>query len=148
MEIVQVESFIVQGLHIRTCNEIEMNPDTAKIPQHVQFVDSNVGIDYKSGARAYSVYYNYESDVTGDFDILMGSNEVSSSEVALTSVEIVAGQYLKFESEGEFPEAVINAWKSVWVYFSSSNCEHIRSYSTDFEHYENANKVSVYIALK
>ncbi|WGK83058.1 GyrI-like domain-containing protein [Vibrio aestuarianus] len=148
MEVVEVKGFEIQGLILRTRNEIEMNPETANIPKHVEYVDSNLVIDYQSGARAYSVYCNYESDVNGYFDVLMGSTEVSSSNIELSSVSVVSGSYLKFESEGEFPNAVIAAWQSVWSYFSSPNCEHERAYTTDFEHYESASKVSVYIALK
>ncbi|MBE4245335.1 GyrI-like domain-containing protein [Vibrio parahaemolyticus] len=148
MEVVEVKGFEIQGLTLRTRNEIEMNPETANIPKHVEYVDSNVVIDYQSGARAYSVYCNYESDVNGYFDVLMGSNEVSSSNVELSSVSVLSGSYLKFESEGEFPAAVIAAWQSVWSYFGSQSCKHERAYTTDFEHYESASKVSVYIALK
>jgi predicted transcriptional regulator YdeE len=148
LEIVQVENLEIQGLRLRTCNADEMNPATAKIPEHVVFVDSNIVINYPSGARAYSVYFNYESDVNGNFDVLMGSNEVASSKVALDTVTIHQGTYLKFTSEGNFPEAVIKAWQSIWTYFNSPDCEHVRAYTTDFEHYENANKVSVYVAIK
>ncbi|EOW0803430.1 GyrI-like domain-containing protein [Vibrio vulnificus] len=148
MEVVEVKGFEIQGLALRTRNEIEMNPETANIPKHVEYVDSNVVIDYQSGARAYSVYCNYESDVNGYFDVLMGSDKVSSSNVELSSVSVLSGSYLKFEAEGEFPAAVIAAWQSVWSYFSSQSCEHERAYTTDFEHYESASKVSVYIALK
>ncbi|CAG9296469.1 GyrI-like domain-containing protein [Celerinatantimonas diazotrophica] len=148
METVQIKNFVVKGLAIRTSNEVEMNPETAMIAQHVQYVDANLVIDHQSGAQAYSVYYNYESDVNGQFDILMGSTEVSSSKVDLTSVEVVAGSYIKFESEGEFPSAIISAWQAVWTYFNSPDCEHSRAYTTDFEHYESSSKVSVYIALK
>ncbi|EPN9968764.1 GyrI-like domain-containing protein [Vibrio vulnificus] len=112
MEVVEVKGFEIQGLILRTRNEIEMNPETANIPKHVEYVDSNLVIDYQSGARAYSVYCNYESDVNGSFDVLMGSNEVSSSNLELSSVSVVSGSYLKFESEGEFPTAVIAAWQS------------------------------------
>lgn len=75
MEVVEVKGFEIQGLVLRTRNEIEMNPETANIPKHVEYVDSNLVINYQSGARAYSVYYNYESDVDGYFDVLMGANE-------------------------------------------------------------------------
>ncbi|EPW6817893.1 GyrI-like domain-containing protein [Vibrio parahaemolyticus] len=132
MEVVEVKGFEIQGLALRTRNEIEMNPETANIPKHVEYVDTNVVIDYQSGARAYSVYCNYESDVNGYFDVLMGSDEISSSNVELSSVSVLSGSYQKFESEGEFPAAVIAAWQSVWSYFSSQSCEHERAYTTDF----------------
>ncbi|HIF9194989.1 TPA: GyrI-like domain-containing protein [Photobacterium damselae] len=148
MEVVDVKGFEIQGLILRTSNEIEMNPETANIPKHVEYVDANLVIDYQSGARIYSVYCNYESDVNGHFDVLMGSNEILSSNVELSSVSVLSGSYLKFESEGEFPAAVISAWQSIWSYFVSPNCEHERAYTTDFEHYESASKVSVYIALR
>ena len=80
--------------------------------------------------------------------MLMGSKEVSSSKVPLVSVEVKAGKYLRFQSEGVVPECVINAWQEVWAYFSNENCSHARAYTTDFELYESPTKVNVYSALK
>lgn len=148
IDTVSVESFKVEGLPLRTCNANEFNPDTASIPQHVQYVDENVEIDYSSGARAYSVYCHYESDVNGFYDIIMGSNEVASTKLPLTSIDIQAGNYLKFTSSGEFPGAIIEAWTAVWNYFNQANSPHTRAYTTDFEHYEGPNTVSIYVALK
>ena len=148
VEELQVEKFTVEGLAVRTCNEHEMNPNTAKIGAHVAYVDSNVEIDYKSGSHAYSVYSNYESDANGFYDVLMGSNKVASSKVPLASVEVKAGKYLRFDSEGAVPECVISAWQEVWAYFGSQNCLHTRAFTTDFELYESPTKVSIYIALK
>lgn len=148
MDIVNVEGFTVQGLRLRTQNALEMDPSTATIPAHVALVDANITIDYRSGARPYSVYCEYESDVNGEFDVVMGSNNIAASKLPLESVEIQAGQYMKFTKEGEFPDAIIQAWQEVWQYFSASPAEHSRAYTTDFEHYEGPNKVSVYIALK
>ncbi len=48
MEVVEVKGFEIQGLALRTRNEIEMNPETANIPKHVEYVDTNVVIDYQS----------------------------------------------------------------------------------------------------
>ncbi|HFD4087139.1 hypothetical protein [Vibrio parahaemolyticus] len=42
MEVVEVKGFEIQGLILRTRNEIEMNPETANIPKHVEYVDSNL----------------------------------------------------------------------------------------------------------
>lgn len=148
MEIVNRDAFIVQGLRLRTSNHVEMNPSTAKIPAHVALVDANITIDYRSGARPFSVYCNYESDVNGEFDVIMGGNDIASSRLPLESVIVIAGRYLKFSQEGEFPQAIISAWQEVWRYFDSEQTDHVRAYSTDFEHYEGPTKVSVYIALK
>jgi len=148
LEQVKVAKKEIRGLTLRTCNADEMNPQRAKIPAHVAYVDANVHIDYAAGARAYSVYFNYASDVNGEFDVLMGSDQVAEAKAPLQSVTIEPGSYLKFTAQGDFPAAVIEAWQSVWRYFSAEECEHTRAYTTDFEHYENANTVSVYIALR
>ncbi|WP_237156777.1 GyrI-like domain-containing protein [Photobacterium leiognathi] len=148
MEKVQIETFTVYGLTLRTANSLEMNPETANIPKHVQLVDSNIEIDYLSDARAYSVYTNYESDVNGFYDLLMGSTEIASAKRKLQSIDVVAGEYLKFDAEGEFPDAIIRAWQTAWAYFSSQDCKHSRAYTTDFEYYQSTNQVSVFIALK
>ncbi len=148
MEEVNLDSFVIKGLSLTTCNKLEMDPVTAQIPGHVLLVEANVEIDYQAGARAYSVYTNYESDETGTFDVVMGAVDVASASLPLAEIKVAAGRYLKFESEGEFPDAVISAWQSVWSYFSAPNCKHSRAFTTDFEHYESASKVCVYIALR
>ena len=147
MDVVSVEAKTIKGLKIRTRNQDEMNRDTAQIPAFVQKVDQLVTIDYPAGARAYSVYFNYESDVNGAYDLLMGSDNVAASEVALESITIQAGHYLKFSGQGEFPQAIIDTWQRVWAYFTSDACQHTRRYTTDFEYYEGPDAVSIYIAI-
>ncbi|MBV7317418.1 GyrI-like domain-containing protein [Shewanella sp. NIFS-20-20] len=78
----------------------------------------------------------------------MGSTQVLSSNAPLQTVTVAPGRYLRFESVGEFPDAVIKAWQTVWQYFVSPTCRHTRAYTTDFECYESADKVAVFIALK
>ena len=148
MELVHVEGKTIEGLRLRTSNAREMNPATAKIPDFVAHVDQNLAIDYQHGARAWSVYFNYESDVNGDYDILMGSDNVASSKLPLERVDIETGNYLKFVGTGAFPKAIIETWQRVWAYFSRADCQHQRRYTTDFEFYDGPTQVSIYIAIE
>ncbi len=148
MEIIHIEGKKIEGLRLRTSNVQEMNPNTAKIPDFVAHVDSNLTIDYKQGSRAWSIYYNYESDANGEYDVLMGSDNVVSSNLSLESVVIESGSYLKFVGTGEFPKAIIETWQRVWSYFSNINCSNKRRFTTDFEFYDGPKKVSIYIAIE
>jgi len=148
MEIVHVEGKKIEGLRLRTSNAQEMNPKTAKIPDFVAHVDKNLTIDYKQGSRAWSIYYNYESDEKGEYDVLMGSDGVASSKLPMENVVIESGSYLKFVGSGEFPKAIIDTWQKVWSHFSNDNCPHKRRFTTDFEFYDGPEKVSIYIALE
>ena len=44
------------------------------------------------------------------------------------------------------PKVVIDTWKDIWEYFSTSDAE--RKYSTDFELYKSEDEVEIYIAIK
>jgi predicted transcriptional regulator YdeE len=147
MTLVNIDSKNISGLVLRTSNSIECHPDTARIAQFVQEVEREITINYREGRRAYSVYHHYESDVDGEFDILMGSDEIESSNQPLKTVTIEAGNYLEFEAEGDMPEMVIELWGQIWAYFAADSCQHQRLYTTDFEYYKSANQVSVFIAV-
>ncbi|MCC6138128.1 MAG: GyrI-like domain-containing protein, partial [Bdellovibrionaceae bacterium] len=108
----------------------------------------NVSKNLQSNSVVYGVYYNYESDMNGEFDVLAGSDLVDSSPgQKLDDVTLKEGRYLVFSQEGEMPQAVIDGWVQVWQYFSSKECIHKRSYATDFEIYKNKNQVDIYIGV-
>jgi len=97
----------------------------------------------------YGAYYDYESNYTGDFSVLVGTEkDTVKTSTPLEGVTIPAGDYLLFSKEGDMPQAVIDAWGEIWQYFSDSSCSHQRAYTVDFEHYTSDKKVDVYIAIK
>ncbi len=147
MELVEVDPFTVHGLTLRTCSSQETDPNHSAIRQHVALVDANVQIDYRSGARAYSVYSNYQAKDSGYFNVLMGSTLIASAKLPLDSVHISGGQYLRFSATGAFPETIINTWQTIWDYFKSPQCCYQRAFTTDFEFYQSANSVQIFIAL-
>jgi len=151
MQIINVtKNKTIYGLSVRTSNTEEMDPDNAKLGQLWHRFDQEVDVDYQNGERVYGVYYQYESDVTGKFDVLAGSEKFASQ---LKSVVIPSGRYLMFSeraltnTEAARIEAVIACWGAVWTYFNDQNSEFKRAYQVDYEHYENEQDINVYISV-
>lgn len=143
------DSIICQGICVRTNNENEMNPSTAKIGELWDNFYQNVMPTVADSPQLYGLYYNYASDVNGDFDVMAAvSNALANTDnLTLTSTTIPAGNYLVFTQQGKMPQAVITAWQQVWAYFTNANCQHTRKYSVDFEKYVAEDIVEVYIAV-
>jgi predicted transcriptional regulator YdeE len=149
MKVVRFDEKKIVGIKIRTKNSNEMNPETAKIGKLWDSFIPSVTPHMSQNSQVYGVYYNYESDMNGEFDVLAGANDlVVEPQLKLDDISIAGGNYLVFSSKGSMPQAVIEAWVLVWNYFSSNDCNHTRTYKTDFEHYKTQNEVDVYIGIQ
>ena len=149
MKIVSFDGMEIEGLSVRTTNEIEFNSDTPKIANLYQAFDEKVSVDYKKGYRAYGVYFDYESDASGEFSVLAGSNQMSEPvNPHLEKVSLQQGRYMIFNGKGKMPEVVINTWSEVWDYFEREAVDYKRAFTTDFEYYKSENEVDIYIAIK
>lgn len=150
MNIAEVGEKAIYGIQIRTTNANEMNPETAKIVATWQKFDNEIFVDYAGGERVYGVYYNYESDVNGEYDLLAGREKESD---ALAKVIISAGKYLVFEAKAQASDdnariqAVIETWQKVWEYFRDEGSEFKRAYNTDFEYYKSQSDIDIYISI-
>ena len=149
MEVKYLSSPIeIQGFSVVTNNHTEFSPQ-GKIPALWQRFDTAIPVDYKAGERVYGVYFNYESDHTGDFTVLAGFNGKSVPErIAVEHITIPSGKYLVFSKYGDMPQIAIDAWQDIWRYFSQENTEYERAFTVDFEHYVNGNHIDVYMAIK
>jgi predicted transcriptional regulator YdeE len=151
MRVEEIQEKIIYGIATRTKNVDEMNPQTAKIAPTWQEFDRTVDVDYKGGERVYGVYYNYEADANGEFDVLAG---YENSNAALESVKIEKGKYLLFHkayeenSDAARVEAIIETWGKIWEYFLDENSQYKRAYKTDFEYYKNQNEIEIYISIE
>jgi len=149
-QIQNISSFQVSGLQVRTRNTNETDPSTARIgamwgeffARQLAETLPNKAVD----AKIYGVYSNYESDASGEFDVMAGA-AVSAVPDDFATVSIKAGKYLVFACEGEMPMAVIQGWGKVWSYFNS-NAEYERCYQTDFEEYQGPQQAAIYIGIK
>ena len=150
MRVEEIEEKLIYGISTRTKNSNEMNPETAKIGAIWQKFDSIVEVNYKDGEKVYGIYYNFESDANGEFDVLAGS-ETSSDK--LETVKIEKGKYLVFNKTFEKTDdntriqAIIETWGKIWEYFSNENSQYKRIYKTDFEYYKGQNEIEIYISI-
>ncbi len=121
MKTAEIEEKVIYGISVRTTNANEMNPETAKIGKTWQKFDSEVAVDYQNGERVYGVYFNYESDANGAFDVLAGCEKGNNS---LDNAIIQKGKYLIFEAKAKTKDdnariqAVIETWEKIWQYFN------------------------------
>ncbi len=149
MKVVDIEEKTIVGISTRTTNANEMNPETASIGKAWQKFDKEVTVDYQNGERVYGVYYNYESDANGEFDVLAGSENNHLQD----KVTIKKGKYLLFEGKAKTSDdsariqAVINTWGIIWEYFAKENSEYKRAYQADFEHYKSQTEIDIYISI-
>ena len=147
MFVTDISKKTIKGIKVRTKNADEMSPDTSKISGLWQRFYTDVAPHLGKEASVLGVYCNYESDFTGEFDVVAGSDELEG-DVAYDSVTIQAGRYLVFEGSGSMPQAVIETWSRIWEYFSSSEPGYIRAYTTDFELYKSDSEIQIFIAIK
>ena len=143
---VEVHSKTIIGLQVRTKNTEELNPETQKIaPLWGRFFHEMLPT-LGEGATVYGVYHNYESDATGEFDVLVGADALAVT-AEMKSVELQAGKYLMFPVKGELPQAIIDTWMQIWAYFEDPSIDEKRAYEMDFELYKSADEVEIYIGV-
>ncbi len=149
MKLVEIDEKRIIGLSTRTTNAKEMNPATGRIGPLWKEFDDKVEVDYKNGNRVYGVYFDYESDASGEYSILAGTDQLdASSSAKLEKIVIPSGKYLVFTATGDIPRIVFDTWGRVWEYFSKKDAQYERLYTTDFEYYVNQKEIEVYIAVK
>ena len=151
MRVEEVEEKSIYGISTRTRNSNEMNPETAKIGAIWQKFDSIVEVNYKDGERVYGVYYDFESDANGEFNVLAGHETPNDK---LDTIKIEKGKYLVFNKTFEETDdntriqAIIETWGKIWEYFSNESSQYKRAYKTDFEYYKNQNEIEIYISIQ
>ncbi|MCL2914261.1 GyrI-like domain-containing protein [Shewanella corallii] len=150
MDVQSLGPLTITGLKTRTTNVNETNPQTAAIKPLWERFFMLAGQQMAPSDTFYGIYTHYESDVNGEYDLIVGSPSLSSSfaEDSVTH-EIPQGRYLVFSASGEMPQTVITLWQQIWQYFSEADCPHTRAYTSDFESYVmNESRVDIAIALK
>ncbi|WP_392588449.1 GyrI-like domain-containing protein [Serratia ureilytica] len=133
--VVQLPGFYVAGQTVRTTNQDETRPETAKIPALWSdfFADSPT-------LPVYGVYANYASDASGPFDVTAGCE-------AKSGLHIQPSRYLVFQARGAMPAAVIAGWQAIWTYFEQ-HPEIERRFLTDFEAYTGPEAVDIHIGCR
>jgi predicted transcriptional regulator YdeE len=129
----QMESFYVTGLFIRTSNE--NGAAAAAIPPLWQkFLSENAmaQIPGKTSSDIYCVYTQYEKDYTLPYTVLLGCRVEEAAPIpeGFKKIVINAGNYTVFTAKGKLHEGIVyQAWMEIW------NSTAKRIYTTDFEVY-------------
>jgi len=148
-ELVVQPEIKLMGLSVRTRNQDEFNPETAKIGKLFgQFLSQNISNQIphrKNPGVIFSTYTNYESDYQGAYTYFIGEEvsdfgNISNTPEGLEKLMIPASRYLKFTtSPGKLPDIVISAWQEIWGMAESQYLKNInleRIYQADFEIYD------------
>ena len=153
MEKVKIKAFKVIGISVKTTNENRKSAeDLGKLWN--QFYSENIPslIPNKESDEIYSIYTDYESDYKGKYTSIIGLKVNSLNQIpnGLIGREINKGNYQKFVTKGQMPNAVMETWKEIWTKDDELN----RKYTTDFEVYgqkaQNGDnsEVEIYIATE
>jgi len=147
----------IAGICVTTTNAQEADPKCARLGElWGHFFEGGMMSAIPSqvpGSGIYGVYSHYTSDSKGEFDVTAGVEiqSVPPSPQPYNEIQIEAGEYLLFETQGELQQAVLETWQRIWDYFLPQNSAHLpfrRRYSTDFEFYQSDDQVDIYIGVK
>lgn len=148
-KVVNFDGCKVVGFSTRTTNEQEIKPEGGKISSLWQRFHSEIPVENHNYQQVYGVYYDYESDANGEFNVLAGYAPQNDNSVdGREKVSLPAGKYLVFEAEGEMPQVIMQCWSQVWEYFSAESPTFERSYLCDFEFYQDSTSVAIHIGVK
>jgi predicted transcriptional regulator YdeE len=97
----------------------------------------------------FAVYSDYESDGTGEFAYMIGSEVTTADKIpaGLAVVRIPAQTYAVFTATGPMPDALLGVWMSIW------GTKLPRAYTVDFEQYDarftrpKGKEADVYVAV-
>jgi len=142
---------IVMGIKRRTSNADGRS--VADIPACWQeFMTKNMAAKITNRTKTpafFAVYSEYDSDWTGEYSYLIGS-EVSKADIVpegLAVTRIPAQTYALFKAAGPMPDAILEVWMSIW------GSKLPRAYTCDFEQYDarftrpENKEIDVYIAI-
>ncbi|MEC0242187.1 GyrI-like domain-containing protein [Paenibacillus dokdonensis] len=130
---------VLTGISIRTSNQRELSGE-GQIPSLWERY-------FQSGQQSrtdlihphllYALYTDYESDVNGEYTLLLGHEQdhLLSAEDTASTAYIPEADYIKFTTEkGPMGQVVPQLWQEIWDYFQNSEYE--RTYTGDFELYD------------
>ncbi len=118
---------VIYGNKIRTSNE-DINVFSKEWEEFLK---------NKSEGDIYAVYSNYESNHTGSFDFMIGTEEKSGQH----SITIPNGEYYMWEVESNDLNGVGEAWYEIW------QSDLPRAFATDFEVYKRDGSIVIYLSI-
>lgn len=123
----KVKTKVIYGNKVRTNN----HDSSIFSKKWEEFLQNKVNGDI------YAIYGNYESDFTGDFDFMIGTEENTGED----SFTIANGEYYIWEVKSKDPSGVGQAWREIW------ESDLPRAYKTDFEVYKTNGSIAIYLSI-
>lgn len=141
-ELVNKPEIKLMGLSVRTNNQNEMNPQTARIrPLVDKFYRENIAAkipERKHPGVTLVAYTDYDSDEFGNYSYYIGEETLSLDKVpeGLKTLTIPKSHYQKFTTPtGIIPEVIISAWQKIWQ-MTAVELGGKRAYGVDLEVYD------------
>jgi predicted transcriptional regulator YdeE len=162
-ESVKLGDIKLVGISVRTKNQDEFNPETARIGKTFgQFLSQKLGDKIqnpKNPGVLFSVYTNYESNEHGEYTYFLGEEVTHFDDLAILNnglkcLTISAAKYQKFTTEsGPLPGVVVQGWMEIFK-MTPKDFGGDRAYQADFEIYDHRAMnpldavVDIYIGVK
>jgi len=147
----QQKGFKIIGISIETSNQ---NGEASEAIGSLwgQFISENMleTIPNQLDSDILCIYTDYESDYKGKYTCILGLKVSSLNHIpeGLVGREFQGGNFQSFLAKGSLPEAIVDAWHSIWNQDETLD----RSYTYDYEVYDyrsrlgEESEVDIYIA--
>lgn len=136
------EKIMLMGMKVRTNNQAELDPKTAKLFPCVQkYFHQNIAAwipNRLHPGTTYCAYTDYASDHEGDYTYFIGEEVSSMAGIpdTLEALIIPLQTYAKFTNgPGSMPDVIKKPWQQIWQ-MSPKELGGKRSFRTDFEIYD------------
>ncbi|WP_300662953.1 GyrI-like domain-containing protein [Fluviicola sp.] len=131
MEKVNLESFKVIGISVRTTNE-NNRAATEIADLWGRFMTEGVmeAIPNKMDNTVYSIYTEYESDHTKPYTTILGCKVENLDKIpaGMIGKSVAGGSYVKFSAKGDLVQGlIVNKWGEIW------EMDLNRAFTADFE---------------
>lgn len=131
-------AFDVIGIGIRTTNQDAATQGTIGMLWQQFFVESiGAAIPNKIDNNLIAVYYDFEHDRHGEYNLVIGARVSSIEEIpaGMIAVRVPAQQRIIFTSKvGLRGEVVVELWNDIWTLEDNGSLN--RAYSADYEIYD------------
>jgi predicted transcriptional regulator YdeE len=124
--------FTIVGLAVRTSNKDgQSKNDLTHLWTKFMGENTMAQIPHKISEELYCVYTDYETDWKGPYTCFLGCKVSSILGIpnGFAHKTIPSTKYLKFESIGKLPDAVLATWDGIW------KTDLNRAYIADFDVY-------------
>ncbi|MNW29003.1 putative zinc ribbon domain protein [compost metagenome] len=162
---VELQSFVLGGIAVRTSNSAETGPEgqEGQIPRlWGQFAQENILGQipgYTPGQPIYGCYTDYQDGVNGAYTLLLGASmapaDLPTLPPGLVSTSLPSAGYAVFRTAyGPLAQVIFDTWQHIWAWTEAAAQHGIhRTYTGDFELYDGQKtdhhvEADIYIAIQ